>query len=338
MPSPQSYIFRWAWSRVTARVDQYSSPQEMQAVMQRGVNRVILPRGVKMHKVDAGGVPAEWITPADAVDGVLLYIHGGAWTLGWNPLHRWLVGNLARATGLRALALDYRLAPQYPFPAALEDCLAAYRWLLAGGARPEKIVIGGDSAGGNLTLTTILALRDSGDPLPAAGVCLSPVTDLAGEAENNPQITPSPTTRDEYEITQIEQMSPMTERAGSDRPPVSDEDPGLPVEWAQQQLRYYLGDTDPHLPLVSPFYADLHGLPPLLIQVGGAEYLRKDAERFAPRARAAGVDVTLQVWPEMWHVWQILVGLMPESNQAVQAIRTFVRGVLDGNLAPAGSV
>jgi len=308
-PSVQSRIFRVLWGRMTARVDDYASSQKMQAATRRGLDWPILARGVKMQRADPGGVSAEWLTPAQAAEGVLLYIHGGAWTLPWNPVHRWLVSHLARATGRRALALDYRLAPQNPFPAALEDCLAAYRWLLVNGNRPQQIVIGGDSAGGNLTLATLLALRDSGDPLPAAGVCLSPVTDLAGESG-----------------------------AMSGESPLSEGDAGLPLEWAQQQLRMYLGDADPHQPLISPLYGDLRGLPPLLIQVGGTEYLRHDVQRFVPRARAAGVDVTLQVWPAMWHVWQILVPFMPESSEAVAAIAAFADAALGGNLAPARDV
>jgi acetyl esterase/lipase len=264
----------------------------MRASQERWTSRPILPRGVTLQKVIAGGVRAEWLTPAaGSANGVLLYVHGGAWTMGWYEPHRWLVSHLARATGRRALALDYRLAPEHPFPAPLEDCLAAYRWLLANGTRPDEIIIGGDSAGGNLTLTTMLALRDNGEPLPAAGLCLSPVTDLAGSGEPAPSV----------------------------------QDAGLPVDWAQEQTHMYLGDTDPHLPLVSPFYADLHGLPPLLIQVGGDEYLLSDVQRFVPRARAAGVDVTLEAYSGMWHVWQILVGLMPEASQAVAAIAAFCR-------------
>jgi len=291
-PSLQSRILRVVWSRLTARAGSFASIQEMRAAQERWVNRPFLPRGVTRQKVTAGGVPAEWLIPAAAAaHGVLLYLHGGAWTLGWYEPHRWLVGHLTRATGLRALALDYRLAPEHPFPAALEDCLAAYRWLLSSGTRPEQILIAGDSAGGNLTLTTMIALREGGEPLPAAGVCLSPVTDLAGTGQAAP---PHP-------------------------------DAGLPADWAGEQSRSYLGDTDPRLPLVSPYHADLHGLPPLLIQVGGDEFLLSDANRFASKARTAGVDVTLQVWPGMWHVWQILVGLMPESNQAVDAIGAFSR-------------
>lgn len=306
MPSVQSHILRPLWGQMTARVADLSTAQEMQASVQRTLRWRILPRGVTLQKVGAGGVPAEWLAATPSADnGVLLYIHGGAWTLGWNLTHRWLVSHLVRATGRRALAIDYRLAPQHPFPAALEDCLAAYRWLLANGTRPEDIIIGGDSAGGNLTLSTMLALRDGGEPLPGAGVCLSPVTDLAGESEAASNAA-EPRLRSYHDV-------------------------GLPVEWAREQLRSYVGDVDAHLPLVSPCYADLHGLPPLLIQVGGDEFLRHDAQRFVPRARAAGVDVTLQVWPGMWHVWQILVPLMPESSRAVAAIAAFVDSVLARN-------
>ena len=177
------------------------------------------------------------------------------------------------------------------YPAALEDCLAAYRWLLSNGTPPQQIVIAGDSAGGNLSLTTMLALREAGEPVPAAAACLSPPTDLAGSGE------PAPAERDS----------------------------GLPVDWAQQQMKMYLGATDPRLPLVSPMYADLRGLPPLLIQVGEEEWLCRDAVRFAERARAAGVDVTLQVWPAMWHVWHLLTPLLPEAQQAVDAIAAYAR-------------
>ncbi len=320
-PSVRSRLFRPLWARVTGLVSRWDSPQAMQAAMARGMDRPVLPRGVTLRKVTAGGVPAEWLLPAgDPAGDVLLYLHGGAWTIGWYESHRWLVSYLARATGRRALAVDYRLAPEYPFPAALEDCLAAYRWLLANGTRPEQIVIGGDSAGGNLTLTTLLALRDNGEPLPVAGVCLSPVTNLVDESgrEDYPQIS---------QITPIGSVSSETEGAGAGKERVSGRDAGLPVAWAREQLRMYLGGADPHLPLVSPLYADLRGLPPLLIQAGAEEYLAEDARRFTARAREAGVDVTLQVWPGMWHVWQILVPFMPEATRAVQAIAAFARDV-----------
>lgn len=291
-PSLSSRLFRLVWSRATARASSFASIEHMRAVMERRFNRPLLPPGVTRQVENVSGLRAEWLIPARiGLDGVLFYLHGGAWTLGWYQPHRWLVAHLAKATGLRAFALDYRLAPEHPFPAALEDCLMAYRWLLGQGFRPDHIVIAGDSAGGNLTLTTMISLREAGEPLPRAAVCLSPVTDLA--------------------------------EAGESGEPVPDA--GLPISWAQAQLRSYLGDTDPRLPLVSPFYGDLHGLPALLIQVGGEEILRRDAQRFVPRARAAGVDVTLQVWPGMWHVWQILVPFMPEAREAVQEIAAFIR-------------
>ncbi len=261
---------------MTNLVSRWDTPQAMQAAMARSMSYSIVPRGITLQKVTAGGVPAEWLTPAvDPANGVFLYIHGGAWTIGWYESHRWLVSHLARATGRRALALDYRLAPQYPFPAALEDCLAAYRWLLAHGTRPDDIVIGGDSAGGNLTLTTLLALRDSGEPLPAAGVCLSPVTNLVAESGNEdyPQIAPM------GEMAQTGESSFATEGVRTQRAGVSGQDAGLPVAWAREQLRVYLNGTDPHLPLVSPLYADLHGMPTLLIQAGAGEFLADDARR-----------------------------------------------------------
>ncbi len=293
MPSLRSKVLRPLVRRVVARAGSFASIQEMRAAQERWLNRPVLPRGVSMHRVLAGGVQAEWIAPLDRRSaGVLLYLHGGAWTLGWYEPHRWLVGHLARATGMRALALDYRLAPEHPYPAALEDCLAAYRWLLSNGTPPKHVVIAGDSAGGNLSLTTMLALRDAGEPLPTAAACLSPPTDLAGGGG----------------------------------PASAQRDSGLPAEWAQQQLKMYLGSTDPRQPLVSPIYADLRGLPPLLIQVGEEEFLCRDAVRFAERARAAGVDVTLQVWPAMWHVWHLLVPLLPEASDAVNAIAAFACG------------
>jgi acetyl esterase/lipase len=289
-PSLGSRFFRVVWRRVTRQVETFGSIQEARASMEQVARWSFLPRGVRREVVTVDGLPAEWLIPTrETADGVWLYLHGGAWTLGWNPAHRWLAAHLARATGLRLLALDYRLAPEFPYPAALDDCLAVYRWLLRQGIPPERLIIGGDSAGGNLTLTTMLALREAGQPLPRAALCLSPATDLARRGETA----------------------------------VSD-DAGLPVNWGAEQIRSYLGHTDPRLPLVSPTYADLSGLPPLLIQAGGDEWLRHDAERLAQRARNAGVDVTLQVWPGMWHVFQILVPFMRESREAVAAIAAFV--------------
>jgi len=202
-----------------------------------------------------------------------------------------MLGHLCQAAACRALAVDYRLAPEAPFPAALEDCLTAYRWLLKTGTPADQIVIAGDSAGGNLTLTTMMALRDAGDPMPAGSVCISPMTDLActGESFN---------TRKDALLT---------------------------PKQARDFARYYAGEQDPRLPLISPCYGDLSGLPPLLIHAGGDETLLSDAQRLADRARAAGVDVRLDIWPHLWHVWHVYTPFMPEARQAVEAIGAFVR-------------
>jgi acetyl esterase/lipase len=198
--------------------------------------------------------------------------------------------------------VDYRLAPEHPFPAALEDCLAAYRWLLGTGISPLDIVIAGDSAGGNLTLTTLLSLRDAGDPLPAAAVCIAPMTDLEGTGE-------SFRTKD---------------------------DPALTAEFALKVARHYAGDHDLRLPLLSPYHGDLRGLPPLLIQVGGDEILLSDATRLADDARAAGVEVHLAVWPKMWHVWHVFAPSLPEARRAIDDIGAFIRSATSSKTHPSG--
>ena len=252
-----------------------------------------LPRAVVVKQGRAGDVPVEWlIQPHESAQSVILYLHGGGWTMGWSNLHRRMVAYICQAAASRALAVDYRLAPEHPFPAALEDCLAAYRWLLKNGTAPQNLVIAGDSAGGNLTLATLLALRDASDPLPAAAVCISPMTDLAGTGE-----------------------SFRTKH-----------DPTLVVKFALTMARHYAGGHDLHLPLLSPHYGNLRGLPPLLIHVGEDEILVSDATRLADNARAAGVDVSLVIWPKMWHVWHLFAPHLPEARQAIHAIGAFVRG------------
>jgi len=249
---------------------------------------------VRCEPVDAGGVPAEWITTPEAVGELLIYyLHGGAYTKGSINTHRELVSRLSRAARARALAIDYRLAPENPFPAAVEDSTRAYRWLVSTGVEPARLVIAGDSAGGGLTLATLVALRDAGDPLPAAAVCLSPWVDLEGLGES------------------------MTTKAEAD--------PMLRPESLLQSAKAYLGDAHPHTPLAAPLYADLKGLPPLLLQVGTAETLLDDSTRLAERARAAGVDVTFEVWDDMIHVWQFCAAVLPEGQQAIDRIGEFVR-------------
>ena len=246
-------------------------------------------------RIDAGGVPAAWVEAPGADPGrVILYLHGGGYVIGSIDTHRELAGRLSQASGARVLIIDYRLAPENPYPAAVEDAAAAYRWLLAdGGAAPARTVIAGDSAGGGLTVAAMLALRDAGDPLPAAGVCLSPWVDMEGIGDS------------------------MTAKA--------DVDPMVRKEGLVRMAGLYLDGADPRTPLAAPLYADLSGLPPLLIHVGTAETLLDDSTRLCERARAAGVDVTYESWDDMIHVWHIFAPLLPEGQQAVERVGEYVR-------------
>lgn len=249
---------------------------------------------VKCEKIDAGGISAEWITVPESVEErVVYYLHGGGYTIGSINTHRELISGLSRAAGARALAIDYRLAPENPFPAAVVDATAAYRWLLSTGVDPGKVVIAGDSAGGGLTAATLVALRDAGDVLPAAGVCISPWVDMEGVGDS---------------MNTKAEVDPMVQREGL-------------VEMA----KVYLGDADPRTPLAAPIYADLTGLPPLLIQVGTSETLLDDGNRLAERAKSAGVEVVLEPWEDMIHVWHFFAAMLPEGQQAIERIGEFIR-------------
>ena len=275
------YLFR-GWSE--------GSIEEQRAKQEKRTRYARLPTGVRCQPVSADGVPAEWIEAADTDLGMMLYLHGGAYALGSINTARELVARLSRATRTRSLAIDYRLAPEHPFPAALQDATKAYRWLLNQGYAPSQIVIAGDSAGGGLALATLVALRDAGEPLPAGAVCISPWTDLAltgGSVQGNASV-----------------------------------DPILAPEELDMYARYYAGECEPTFPLLSPLYADLRGLPPLLIQVGSEEILLDDAVRLAERACKAGVDVTLETWDGMFHVFQMIAPL-PEAKEAVGRIAEF---------------
>jgi len=269
--------------------------EEQRARQERSSRFNRLPADIRHKQISAHGVAAEWIEAPDSDSGVILYLHGGAYALASLNTHRELVARLVRATNMRALAVKYRLAPEHPFPAALEDSLAAYRWLLDQGIDPSQIIIAGDSAGGGLALATMISLRDAGEPLPAGAVCISPWTDLAltGASVKN---------KDKL-------------------------DPILDSETIARYARYYAGAHETTTPLISPLYADLSGLPPLLIQAGTDEILLDDATRCAERARAAGVDVTLEVWDGMFHVFQ-MVPILPETRKAVEQIARFTTHIL----------
>lgn len=249
-------------------------------------------RGVTITPVVAGDSPAAWLTPAGArSDAVVYYLHGGGYTFGSMTTYRDLLERLTRQSHTRALWLDYRLAPECPFPAAVEDALAGYRWLLAQGVQPERIVIAGESAGGGLALATMLAARDAGVPLPAGAALASPWTDLTG--------------RSATAITR------------------ADVDPMLVGAHIAHGGQRYLAGADPHNPLASPLFADLRGLPPLLIHVGDCEVLLDDSRKLAERARQAGVAVTLRVWDGMFHAFPIFT-FLPEAREAVDEMAEFV--------------
>nr|MDO8063098.1 alpha/beta hydrolase [Candidatus Freyrarchaeum guaymaensis] len=254
-----------------------------------------LPQSVKIEQASAGGVPAEWqIVPEAAEERVLLYFHGGGMVVGSPNTHRILTVTLGEATKMRVLSVDYRLAPEHPYPAQLEDCVTAYKWLLSVGFNPKNIVVAGDSAGGNLAITTLLKLRDEGMPLPAGAVCLSPATDWTGSDES------------------------FFENAKTD-PVLAD----IGIFW---WVPAYLGGADPSDPLISPVFADLRGLPPILVQASTCEMLYGGCKRFVERAREAGVDATLQTWDDMPHVFQSF-GLytLPEAKEAIAKISEFIQ-------------
>jgi len=239
------------------------------------------------------GVPGEWQLPQTGDGGrTILYLHGGGYVLGSPLSHRDMVGAIADAAHARAFIADYRLGPEHPFPAAVEDAVAAYQGLLDSGIDPARLCIAGDSAGGGLTVAALVAIRDRKLPLPAGGICISPWADLTCSSNS---------------------MTSMAEA-----------DPMLKPDALRWMAGLYLNGQDPKAPLASPVFADLEGLPPLLIQVGTEEALYDDAITLSRVAHEAGVDATLEVWEGMMHVWHLMAKLIPEGKQAIQAIGAFV--------------
>ncbi|HVH80064.1 MAG TPA: alpha/beta hydrolase, partial [Stellaceae bacterium] len=252
---------------------------------------------VSVEKVSANGVPAEWTaTPGAARDAAILYAHGGGYVIGSLDSHRHMVSELGRAANCVALALDYRLAPEHPFPAAVDDALAGYKYLLAQGFRPSRIAIAGDSAGGGLVVAAMVAIREAGLAQPGCGWCLSPWIDMEAIGDS---------------MESKAAADPMVQKTGI-------------VEMAQ----LYLCGADPRSPLAAPLYAELKGLAPLLIQVGAAETLLDDAIRLAQRAGAADIRVDLQIWPEMVHVWPLFWPELRAGRRALDAAGTFIRQTL----------
>jgi monoterpene epsilon-lactone hydrolase len=268
-------------------------PVSAQRRILRALTTITLtPRGVSRSAATLGGRPCEWHRPPAGNGSVLLYLHGGAFMIGGPDTHRGICASLAKRGSLEVCALDYRLAPEHPYPAARDDVVAAYEGLLEAGYRPEQIAIGGDSAGGNLSLVGCLRIIELGLPAPAALVCFSPVTDFTGEQMREPP-------------------------AG---------DPLLHPRWIEQAAELYcpadLPRTDPG---ISPLYDDLGRVPPTLIQVGEDELLLGDSLSLAERAKAAGADVRLERYPGLWHVFQAHVGMLRAADYAIARVAAFLR-------------
>ena len=252
------------------------------------------PKGIEIEKFELDGLQAEWISPSIAQqDMIILHLHGGGYVTGGIDSHQMMCVLMAQTLKMKVLLPEYRLAPEHPFPAALEDALKAYHWLLGQGYQESNIVLTGDSAGGGLSLATLLALRAAGAPLPAAVAVMSPWTDLTLQGQT------------------------YLTNAGSEVVLQKD----VLREWAA----CYIGKENPENPLISPLCASFRGLPPLLIQVGSTEILLDDARILAEKAKADGVDVTLRIWQGMWHDWQVLGALVPESRQAFEQIGRFLQ-------------
>ena len=290
MASPQLQQTLDMFKEMGAKMAEAKDINAMRAIMIEAQ----APAGVACTPVEAGGVSAEW-SVADGADQdkVILYVHGGGYVMGSAGSHRDMTGRLSQAAGARVLSLNYRLAPEHPFPAPVDDSVAAYRWLLGQGIQASNIAIAGDSAGGGLALAALIAIRDAGEPMPAAGIGISPWVDMEGTGES------------------------MTTRAAVD--------PVVQKEGLLGMAKIYLGGADPKNPLAAPLHANLAGLPPLLIQVGDSETLLDDATRITERAQKADVDVTLKIWDEMPHVWHLFAPILPEGRQAIEEIGAFFK-------------
>ncbi|MFE1953691.1 alpha/beta hydrolase [Streptomyces sp. NPDC059524] len=278
--------------RSVPRSETPPSPAELRTGFAAAMTRPA-PAGVAVRRTVLGGRPALELEPAGAADrGRLLYLHGGGYVIGSPDTHTGLVGELAARTGLRATSVDYRLAPEHPFPAAVDDGLAAYRDLLATGTDPRELVVAGDSAGGGLSIATLLAAREAGLPQPAAVVVFSPWVDLT--------------------------LSGASMRTKQDADPIFTEAD------VRAYADLYIGDGDRSHPLASPVFADLSGLPPLLVQVGANEVLLDDSVRLAARAGAADVEATLEIGAGLPHVYQTEHGRLDEADAALDRAARFL--------------
>lgn len=274
------------------RIAQKNASIEFVRKLSRNTEKLYsIPKDIQHSKVLAGGIECEWLIPKIITSiKVLFHIHGGGFVLPLYEPERYTTAYLAKITGTRAFLVNYRLAPEFPFLAAIEDCVKAYRWLInEGNISPERVVFTGESAGGNLVITTLLALRKSRYKLPIGAVAISPVMEFEGKGSFYKQ-----------------------------------EDPMVHPALAMRQISAYRGETDPHNPLLSPIYAELSNLPPMLIQVGEDELFRSGAEIFLETAKRSGVKTRLHIYKGMWHFWHMFIPILPEAKDAMEEINRFV--------------
>ena len=294
MPSFRSRLFYRLIKYQTSRADRNATLPQRRAVLENDARNLPMPPHVEVTRTTVANIAAEWLRPDGTTgDQAVLYLHGGAYTMGSCNTHRALASRIAIVGHAPVLLPEFRLAPEHPFPAALEDGEAIYHRLIAQGISPRRTVLAGDSSGGGLVVALSVLLRDRGVPLPAAIICLSPWADLELTGES---------------LTTRARVDPMCSLAES-----------------RYHAGHYVGTHDARALLVSPIYADLHGLPPMLIQVGDREILLSDAMRLAERAREDGVEAALEVWDGMWHVFQLFAAYVPEGQRAIDEVGAFIR-------------
>jgi monoterpene epsilon-lactone hydrolase len=294
MPSISSRVLRSLLKFQTTRADKNATLDQRRKALENGARYLPMPRHVVVEQTMIGSIPAEWLRPVGLERRrTVLYLHGGAYTMGSLTTHRALASRIAVAGQAWVLLPQFRLAPENPFPATIEDAMDCYRWILDHEGSPHRTVVVGDSSGGGLAVALALLARDEGVPLPAGVACLSPWADLEMKGKT---------------ITTRAQVDPICS-----------------LDDSRYHAALYAKGVGPRASLVSPIHADLSGLPPVLIQVGDCEILLDDSIRLAQRARNDGVDVELEVWDGMWHVWQLFAWYVPEGRQAIERIGGFIR-------------
>lgn len=295
MTSIRSKFCRFLSKRmIGSSMDPSNSIDEMRLGLEKATKFAMLPAKTSISQVNYNNVSAEWVSAKNADENyAVLYLHGGGYNLGSPKTHREFAAHISNESCAKVLLPDYRLAPENPFPAGLEDAIASYQYLMDSGYQNKRIAIAGESAGGGLTLATCLSLKDEKTPLPSSIVCLSPWTDL--------------------------------EMTGESIKVLADRDPMLKLKSLEMMASNYIGSDDSKASLISPIHADYKDLPPMLIHVGSDEILLDDSKRVAEMAREDGVDVTLKIYDQMWHFFHVFYKLMPEAKAATKEVGAFIQ-------------